>query len=1112
MGHAAPDTLGHRLHRMPWLGPTLWLAYIVAPVDAWGLFDGLPLRFVDTLALALLILAWSAGRQPRAIRWAAAAVAIKIVFGSLALVPRGFDAQYFANAEFREPAERSLHSPGLGLTRVDARLQFGADGSRDLPVHFFNDSSRFSYYLPGEPARDGLPVSVVWEGWLHVDRPGLRRLYLRASGPATLAIGDHLSATIPVSEETWVAYPALPRGMHRLRLALALPQGSPRVFEAGWTVDGAEVPFDRAQVLRRPVTRWHLIVDRIAGLVGVAMDVGLLLWLIGTGLRTCLAAWRRWGDARVVDGLLTIGWIAVLVEAFLFARPWLDRMVTLSGGDDWLTYETRARDIALNSIWMLGGAELGQGRPFFEMPLYPYFLAATHALWGDGLYGAVLVQRLLLGATVIVLWRLAATVSGERVGHAGLLASLVVVYTKVGPWSSTLLTELLFVPMVCLLALRLTRLAARGAATPWSALATGAIGGIATLTRSTLMLAWPAALLLAAWSLRPTRRVVRTLGLVGIGLLIVVSFATVRNWVVARQFVLINAYGSFNLRLANEPPASLVIPPDHKTLYDRLGLDDHLQAVIEYARQSPGVFVDAWTRRAAYALGHFEHVTPGAGWSTFYVVTWSLALAGLVLLAGRASGLPIRAPSIWIPLALALAHFGVLVLTFASVYGDRLLLPFYALLTPYVAVAVDAAQAVVWRLIKRWTAMVAGAALVGACVWLLEADSPEVRASVLGMAALAWGLAVFGVPRMPAPSAGISVGLGLALLTWSAIDGAADVEQAVRRDLLILLMALCARTLFAGVMPSPMRVRPWAEWGGVVLTAAAVAVAHWVGVSDPEAVLLGLALGGVIAAATHAGARPVAVRAAGLVCLALVVTGCASPPSGDVALADRLLVKASEAGAANLAADDLAAARAARAELDAELERQGRRWLPSYDLARDLAVAVQAAADAAAANATATRTRALREALDGLAPERLGVNLFANADFSEQLDGWSLHPDSDATPAVRGAAGDRAWTVDYRGGNWSVLSQSVPLKPDTVYVYEATLRSTAPVVALYWQAETGQFHEIDKVYPDWTPLRAVFVTPHWTGPNKTVAFHPVLMRGPGSASVRGLRLAEFRVR
>ncbi len=251
-----------------------------------------------------------------------------------------------------------------------------------------------------------------------------------------------------------------------------------------------------------------------------------------------------------------------------------------------------------------------------------------------------------------------------------------------------------------------------------------------------------------------------------------------------------------------------------------------------------------------------------------------------------------------------------------------------------------------------------------------------------------------------------------------------------------------------------------------------------------------------------------------VMCVGVSVVACGSPPTGDVELAKATLEKAVAAGAANFAPDPLESARKAYAELEAELKNQEGKWFKSYSRASDLAVTVQAAADKAAADAATAAERAVADATaTATGGYRFGPNLFQNGDFSEGLRGWYIHPEADATPSIVPAGpAEHAWNVRYRKGNWIVIAQELSLRPDTVYVYEATVKSTVPIVALYWQAETGRSHEEGKAYPEWTRLRYVFLTPHWNGEPMRTSFNPVLMKGAGDASIKGLRLSEFTSR
>jgi dolichyl-phosphate-mannose-protein mannosyltransferase len=771
------------------LAPFVWLAYLAVPIGGWGLFPGRPLGGVGAVALVFVCWVWWTRRALPFAFLAVVALIAKIALGGTLLVPRGFAATYFANAEFAPPFERGTEPAGRSVTRTDRRLSFlGVDG--DLPVYFFNDTRRFNFYLPTQPTRESLPVSAVWEGWLRVPRTGLWRLYVRApGGRVDLSLGDRLSVTIPPSPAEWVGYPTLSTGFMPIRIALSIPQGGAREFAAGWTVDGREVPFDEAVIFRYPVSRARRLADRLLRAGSMAFDFVICVWLFGSVVSAVRSAWRGLIVSPGARDALAIGSAAVIVDGLLFAWPRLHRMITLSGGDDWLTYETMARDIGLNGPWMTAGAPLGQGAPFYYQPLYPYFIAASHWLFGDDLFGLFLLQRLFLGVTVIALWRVTAALFGERVGCAGLIAALVIVYEKVAPWSGVVLSELIFVPLVCVWAFALVRLAAKP--DPSSAALAGIVGGLATLARSTLMLGWPLMLPLLALALH-RRRLVRLAVVVVAAMLAVTFLATARNWVVARRFVLVSTSGSINLSLGNPPPPSLVVPEARKVSYSRLGLDPDVQRVVEYARQSPGPFFEGWRRKAAYSLGSFATLAPDRGRSFFYMAISAIALAGLLVLIARPSWLEGRGPAALIPLALALAHLAGIVIFFPTAYGDRLLLPFYALVAPYVGIALFSAHRVVWNIAAKIMGWVVWTVLLGVTAWWFRGHLPQLNVPLLIVAAAVWSACVFGLPRLARTGALAYSALILGLGLWIVVHGRPDIEHPIRLVMLLIVMSLSA--------------------------------------------------------------------------------------------------------------------------------------------------------------------------------------------------------------------------------------------------------------------------------------------------------------------------------
>ena len=246
-------------------------------------------------------------------------------------------------------------------------------------------------------------------------------------------------------------------------------------------------------------------------------------------------------------------------------------------------------------------------------------------------------------------------------------------------------------------------------------------------------------------------------------------------------------------------------------------------------------------------------------------------------------------------------------------------------------------------------------------------------------------------------------------------------------------------------------------------------------------------------------------------CLVLGVAGCGTPPEPEMNLAKANLDKAVAAGADKYARESLKAAQQAQAALDAELKAQEGKWFKSYGKTQDLAIAVEAAADKAAADAAGGRAKVIANAKSAKGDAPSGPNLFRNGDFSEGLDGWARvsspgvevrveRPDK-ANAELRIRVADAAQHI--------VLLQGITVKPDTAYIYEMEVKSTGPIVALYWDSDVGRF-DSERSFPNWTMLRYVFIAPRWDGKPRYGNFHPLLTKGVSDISIRKVRLAELK--
>lgn len=662
--------------------PIVWSAFIVGPAAGWGWLDGVPLTWVEAVALALVWWTWAATHQLPGIRVLAILLVAKIVLGG-AFVERGFTARYYANDSWTPPFERSIDFGGATFTRRDEWLAFGSDGDPDLPLHFFNDE-RFNFVGTSMPRRDQLAYSAEWSGYFRVDDEGTARTFY-------LDVARGILGELSVDGRPVITLDTLPRrsgpvtliaGWHPIAVRVSAPYGSGRAVAAGEVTDGTARPFDAGRVLVEPAGTVRLAVDAALRWVTRAIDLGVLAWLAllaGARLRD------SWRGARVGHLL----WLAAIIEAVVVAWRYAGGMVLLTGGDDWLTYESYARAIVFGDL--LGG---GQRGPFYYQPLYPYFVALTHVGFGDRLFGAVLVQRLLLAATVGWVATMTRRLFGPTAGWIALVAGGLFLYIKIGRWTTFLVNELLFIPLVAAWIALLVKMSTSEASTRRAALA-GVLGGMATLTRSTILLAWPPVLLLWAAALRAHR--LRLLAVLLAVMLAVVSVATLRNWIVADRFVLVASSFSINLLLGNPPPSSVgPAPPERVAIYERVGFDDNTQRVAEFAIQAPGDFILGLGQKALYTLGFFgwSRLPGGIGTSWLYVATWVFAIAGAIrVIRGSLAGPP---PTVWLPMTASLTHFAVMVVVIPFGYTDKYILPLYSTLIPYAAHGMESLPSV-WR-------------------------------------------------------------------------------------------------------------------------------------------------------------------------------------------------------------------------------------------------------------------------------------------------------------------------------------------------------------------------------------------------------------------------------
>lgn len=247
-------------------------------------------------------------------------------------------------------------------------------------------------------------------------------------------------------------------------------------------------------------------------------------------------------------GLFLGGWVLRLVHlATIQDSPFFSRLML-----DPLFYDEWGRRIA-------AGDWLGD-RPFFQDPLYPYFLGALYAVFGHRFTPVLAIQG-LLGAMVAPLVFLATRTWFSRPAArvAGLLAAfhLPLIY-----YEGLILKTWLAVFLVAV-ALWLFSRALLGASC-WSWFVAGVVFGLASLARGNLVLCVP---LLAAWLLlsgeaagpggahavRGRRAGGLAAGALLLGCGLVLGTTAVRNRAVGGEWILTTSNAGQNFFIGNNP-------------------------------------------------------------------------------------------------------------------------------------------------------------------------------------------------------------------------------------------------------------------------------------------------------------------------------------------------------------------------------------------------------------------------------------------------------------------------------------------------------------------------------------------------------------------------------
>jgi hypothetical protein len=647
--------------------------YLFAPAHPDAFFRGIPLGLAPLVVLAAGVFAWFAFRDvpesprtwTRVVALLACLLAVKIGVAFLA-PPVGWVGRYYPNDRFAGPARRSTDFVRLDATRIDRAIDFKDDY---FPVYFLNEAD----FNRGIRREVTLPVTSAWTGHVRPSSPVVLPLSVTVRGKATVSV-DGQTVIVADSSSPQAHEVTLSPGDHQIDVTYLKPADTdPLIALRGFDPPGR----GDLLVTPEPVSEWRRAAYRVTGVVALAADAMAALAFVVALWRLAVA--RRaepvpGAGALVAVRRLCVSMFAIfLVQGVYAAVPYLHRAVSLSGGDDWLAFEARAREVVTGGLLMRFGRPFGAGEVFYYYPGYSYFLAGVHRLTGEDLSGVLFVHFILLFLANVAVFRIAEALFSRPIAIASTIALVgIEELAFMRHYTVTLLSENLYFLTVPLTVLGLVRFLQSGRRRPlvWAGLA----AGVSAITRPAMMLFLvPAALIILAASVRGGQRyrsIAASLGVFIACWFGVVFLITLRNYVVAGQPILISESPAHSFILYNLPPTADA-RPHYMAMYSG-GLRSAAQVMLRIIVDHPGDSLRGVTTKIGFSFGMIQWM----GGSMHPELVLASALYLVALLSCSAA----RTMFTWPVHAFVAAHLVGMVLTMPSNYGYRLILPMYLFL------------------------------------------------------------------------------------------------------------------------------------------------------------------------------------------------------------------------------------------------------------------------------------------------------------------------------------------------------------------------------------------------------------------------------------------------
>jgi hypothetical protein len=649
-----------------WAALLLFTIFVSLPGRSRSPFSGIPFSskahalVVLILVLALCLALFPARTKVRA-RWLIALIVLtllKVALGS-ALIEEGWRARYWTADVLAGPSPHvgpmtpvRFFRRGIHTDRTDRAIEF--DGI-NFALFYVNDfPSKERQWLK---ASDDLahPLRVQWTGYVNAKSPMTMNPAVTANGSASIAV-DGVKVFRGVSPQAVAVSDTLTPGTHRIDITYEKPANeSPSMTVTPWPGPVTPMPVDSARLWKARLAGYAI---ELLGLMAIAMLFAALVDAYQPVVRFLLEDIWTDPDRVALAALVSLVLLSGLKQGVLVRGS----TMPLGLGDDPRGYEGAARTALFDGPLMI----TNPGQAFVLYPLYSYALAGAHMVFGED-YGTIrFFNWSCLAASLILAWSLLRRWLSPGSLILALVAFGFFIGMYAGPYAHAPFTDNLFLPLAVAVVLAATRAFEKRSLT-WL-LITGILTALGAAVRPSLILHAPIFFLtlLLFWMSSYVRRGVAA-AVFAFGFAAGVAPFTIRNWVVAKQLVLLVTSGNVMLPLFLYPPEPVA------GIAHAGSTGDAIRMALMILRRYPVHTVLIELRKVLFTLG------------LMFVANYEYSFPLLLIFVPIAFAVAVKArriprPALVAICSFALSHLAAMVVATPWTYGYKTVLPFHFIL------------------------------------------------------------------------------------------------------------------------------------------------------------------------------------------------------------------------------------------------------------------------------------------------------------------------------------------------------------------------------------------------------------------------------------------------